>query len=185
MPDVSDEEWEEVNIMATLEDRKGTLMKCSVPTCPQDAYKRVRSRASGVIDLCRDHFDTRMVQCPSDVVEVLPQATPVPTSLWVTYPYDTPCPACSAVVSNRAVHRAWHLAMVKTESETEAEPEATVLSPVIAALERRLVLAEKEKSRFAGQQALRNVHNVTCGLWEAYADALELVRKADRGGVLE
>ncbi len=40
----------------------------------------------------------------------------VPPEDWVTDPdpeqYDMPCPACSAVVDNRAVHRAWHLAIL-------------------------------------------------------------------------
>lgn len=37
-----------------------------------------------------------------------------PDSYWVTNPdpnYDEPCPACSALVENRALHRAWHLAL--------------------------------------------------------------------------
>ncbi len=43
----------------------------------------------------------------------------IPSEEWVTDPDlnfdenydDTPCPACSALVENRAVHRAWHLAI--------------------------------------------------------------------------
>ncbi len=41
----------------------------------------------------------------------------IPPEEWVTDPDpncdenydDTPCPACSALVENRAVHRAWHI----------------------------------------------------------------------------
>jgi hypothetical protein len=47
----------------------------------------------------------------------------VPPHDWVNFPdpqYDTACPACSALVENRAVHRAWHIAMVdKTERYVE------------------------------------------------------------------
>lgn len=43
----------------------------------------------------------------------------IPPEDWVNNPDpdydenydDAPCPACSALVENRAVHRAWHLAM--------------------------------------------------------------------------
>jgi hypothetical protein len=41
----------------------------------------------------------------------------IPSEEWVAYPDsnpendDDPCPACSALVENRAVHRAWHLAI--------------------------------------------------------------------------
>lgn len=40
----------------------------------------------------------------------------VPPLDWVDNPdpeYDQPCPVCSALVEVRAVHRAWHLAMVE------------------------------------------------------------------------
>lgn len=43
----------------------------------------------------------------------------VPAEDWVTHPdpaYDAPCPACSALVENRAVHRAWHEAIVDRAS---------------------------------------------------------------------
>lgn len=41
----------------------------------------------------------------------------IPSEEWVTDPDtnidedydDAPCPACSALVENRAVHRAWHI----------------------------------------------------------------------------
>ncbi len=44
----------------------------------------------------------------------------IPPEDWVTDPDqnydenydDAPCPACSALVESRAVHRAWHLASV-------------------------------------------------------------------------
>ncbi len=43
----------------------------------------------------------------------------IPPEEWVTDPdpncdenyNDAPCPACSALVENRAVHRAWHIAI--------------------------------------------------------------------------
>ncbi len=43
----------------------------------------------------------------------------IPSEDWVTDPDpnfdenydDAPCPVCSALVENRAVHRAWHLAI--------------------------------------------------------------------------
>ncbi len=48
----------------------------------------------------------------------------IPLHDWVKFPdpqYDAACPVCSALVESRAVHRAWHLALVeKTERYVES-----------------------------------------------------------------
>jgi hypothetical protein len=47
-----------------------------------------------------------------------------PPEDWVTDPepgYDAPCPACSALVENRAVHRAWHRALESKIDRAMAE----------------------------------------------------------------
>ncbi len=40
----------------------------------------------------------------------------IPPEDWATDPdlrYDIPCPTCAALVENREVHRAWHIALVE------------------------------------------------------------------------
>jgi len=49
----------------------------------------------------------------------------IPSEDWLDHPdpaYDQPCPSCSALVENRAVHRAWHLAMVELANQYVPEP---------------------------------------------------------------
>ncbi len=40
----------------------------------------------------------------------------IPSEGWAECPdlrYDIPCPTCAALVENRKVHRAWHIALVE------------------------------------------------------------------------
>lgn len=49
----------------------------------------------------------------------------VPPEDWVTDQdpnYDLSCPVCSALVEIRAVHRAWHLAMVERADRYVSPP---------------------------------------------------------------
>ncbi len=50
----------------------------------------------------------------------------IPSLDWVEDPekavYDLPCPACSALVESRAVHRAWHVALVEKASQHVPPP---------------------------------------------------------------
>lgn len=50
----------------------------------------------------------------------------IPAEDWVSEPdqdvYDTPCPVCSAMVENRAVHRAFHIALVERADRYVSPP---------------------------------------------------------------